>query len=107
MKLQFSRKIFEKYSNMKFQKNPTSGSRVVPCGRSEGQISMMKLIVSFGNFRNASKTLHFFTRSSLMFHITFLQQRAILSVAGVVAEGMYELVVGVSGPKIRQEFPSA
>jgi len=32
MKLEFPRQIFEKYSNIKFHKNPTSGSRVVPCG---------------------------------------------------------------------------
>jgi len=30
-----SRQIFEKYSNMKFRKNPSSGSRVVPCGRTD------------------------------------------------------------------------
>jgi uncharacterized protein with PQ loop repeat len=32
MKLKFSRHIFEKYSNIKFYENPSSGSRVVPCG---------------------------------------------------------------------------
>ena len=32
MKLEFSRQIFEK-SNIKFHENPSSGSRVVPCGR--------------------------------------------------------------------------
>jgi len=31
MKLEFSRQIFEKYSNIKFHDNPSSGSRVVPC----------------------------------------------------------------------------
>jgi hypothetical protein len=30
MKLEFPRKIFEKYSNTKFNNNPSSGSRVVP-----------------------------------------------------------------------------
>jgi len=38
MKLQFPRQIFEKYSNMKFNENPYSGSRVVPCGRINGRI---------------------------------------------------------------------
>ena len=33
MKLEFSRHIFEKYSNIKFHENPTSGSRVVPQGQ--------------------------------------------------------------------------
>ena len=37
MKFEFSQHIFEKYSNRKFQENPTSGSRVVPCGRMDGR----------------------------------------------------------------------
>jgi len=32
MKLEFSQQIFEKYSNIKFQENPSSGSPVLPCG---------------------------------------------------------------------------
>jgi len=32
MKLEFSCHIFEKYSDIKFDKNSSSGSRVVPCG---------------------------------------------------------------------------
>jgi len=35
MKLEFSRQLFEKYSNIKFHKNPSSGSRVVPWGRTD------------------------------------------------------------------------
>jgi hypothetical protein len=30
-----SRRIFEKHSNIKFQENPSSGSRVLPCGRTD------------------------------------------------------------------------
>ena len=37
MKPKMSRQIFEKYSNIKFNENPSSGSRVFPCGRSDGQ----------------------------------------------------------------------
>jgi len=36
MQLEFSRQIFEKYSNIKFYENPSTGSRVVPCGRTDG-----------------------------------------------------------------------
>ena len=36
-KLEFSRQIFEKYSNIKFHKNPSSGSRVVPRGQTDRQ----------------------------------------------------------------------
>jgi len=31
MKLEFSRQIFEQYSDIKFHGNLSSGSRVVPC----------------------------------------------------------------------------
>jgi hypothetical protein len=41
MKLEVSRQIFEKSSNLKFHKNPSSGSRVVPRGQTD-----MKLTVS-------------------------------------------------------------
>jgi len=32
LKLEFSRHIFQKYSNIKLHENPSGGSRVVPCG---------------------------------------------------------------------------
>jgi len=32
MELELSQHIFEKYSNMKFHENPSSGSRQVSCG---------------------------------------------------------------------------
>jgi len=32
MKLEFSRQIFEKYSNIEFDENPSSGRRIVPYG---------------------------------------------------------------------------
>jgi len=35
MKLEFSRQIFEKSSNIKLHKNLFSGSRVVPCERTD------------------------------------------------------------------------
>jgi len=35
MKIEFSRQIFEKYSNVKYYKNPSSGSRVVKCGKTD------------------------------------------------------------------------
>ena len=36
MKLEISRQAFEKSSNIKFHEDPSSGSRVVPCERSDG-----------------------------------------------------------------------
>jgi len=35
MKFEFSRQILEKYSNIKFHKSPSNGSRVL-CGRTDG-----------------------------------------------------------------------
>jgi hypothetical protein len=51
IKLECSQQFFEKYSNVKFYENPSSRSRVVPCGRTD----MTKLIVAFRNFANALK----------------------------------------------------
>jgi hypothetical protein len=62
MKLEFSRQIFEKVSNIKFHQNSSSGSRVVPCGQTDTdrqtdrQTNITKLIVAFRNFTNAPKT---------------------------------------------------
>jgi len=35
MKLEFSEQNFEKYSNIKFHDNPSSGNRVVACGQTD------------------------------------------------------------------------
>jgi hypothetical protein len=67
MKLECSRQIFEKFSNTWFHKNPSSGSRVVPCGRAEGrtdgqtgrqagrQDGQHEVNSPFRNFANAPK----------------------------------------------------
>ena len=36
IKFEISRQIFEKYSNVIFHENPSSGSRVVPCEQTDG-----------------------------------------------------------------------
>jgi hypothetical protein len=48
----FSKK---KNSNIKFHKNPSSGSRDVSSGWTVGQTDMTKIIVAFGNFANVPK----------------------------------------------------
>jgi len=53
--LNFLDNFFEKYSNIKFNENPPSGSRFVPCGRTE----MAKLIAVFLNYANAPKNDYF------------------------------------------------
>ena len=55
VKFEISRQIFEKSANIKFRQNPSNGSRVVPCGQTDRQTDMTKLIVAFLNFANASK----------------------------------------------------
>jgi len=45
MNLEFSRQVFEKYSNVKFHENPLSGNRVVPCWQTDGRTSMTMLIL--------------------------------------------------------------
>ena len=37
MKLEFSQNFFEKYSNIKFHENVSSGNLVVPCGQMDGR----------------------------------------------------------------------
>jgi hypothetical protein len=51
MKIKISRQVFEKYSDIKFYENPSGGSQVVPCGRTD----MTKLIVAFRNIANVPK----------------------------------------------------
>jgi hypothetical protein len=55
LKLELPWQIFEKYSNIKFNENLSSGSRVVPFGETDGRADMTKLIVAFHNFANAPK----------------------------------------------------
>jgi hypothetical protein len=40
IKLELSQKISENYSNNKFRENPSNGSRVVPCARTDGQANI-------------------------------------------------------------------
>jgi hypothetical protein len=40
---------------MKFHENPSSESRVVPCGRTDERTDTTKLIVAFRNFENVPK----------------------------------------------------
>ena len=57
--------FFEKYTNIKFHENPSSGSRVVLYRRTDGRTDMTKLIIFvFRNFANSSKILRFVDCSS-------------------------------------------
>jgi len=45
MKLEFPSLILEKYSNLKFQENPSSGSQAVPCGQKTDRKTRTKLLL--------------------------------------------------------------
>jgi hypothetical protein len=52
--------MFSKNTQIPFlNENPSSGSRVVPPGQTDGQANMTKLIVAFRNFVNAPKISQF------------------------------------------------
>jgi len=55
---------------LKFQpsyKNPSSGERVIPCGRTDGQTDMTKITVAFHNFANSPKNPQPISFSYLIF----------------------------------------
>jgi len=52
MKFEFTRKIFEKYSDIKFNENPSSGSWVVPCWRTARNDEANNLLRNFGDVSN-------------------------------------------------------
>ena len=47
MKLEFSQQIFEKYSNIKYYGNSSSGCQGVPCGQTDGQKGVMRLTAAY------------------------------------------------------------
>ena len=83
MKLTFPRQRFEKYPNIKFHKNPSSGGRVVPFGGMDGQTDMMKLIVTFRNFANSLKNSTFCLHSVFMCSVWIWEQTAIISLYSI------------------------
>jgi len=50
MKLEFCNIVLEKSTNIKFHKNPLIGSRVVLCGKTDGQLDTAKIIFAFFQF---------------------------------------------------------
>jgi len=46
---------FQKILKYQFHESPSSGSRIVLCGQTDGWTDMTKLIVAFHNFANAPK----------------------------------------------------
>jgi len=58
MKHKYSRKIFEKYSNIKLHANRPVEAKLLPVDRqTDGHADMTKLLVAFSNFANALKII--------------------------------------------------
>jgi hypothetical protein len=53
--IHFLERFWNKYSNIRFHENSSDGSRVVPCGKTDGQRDMTKLVVAFRNFVTTPK----------------------------------------------------
>ena len=47
--------FLDRYANIKIDENSSSGSRVVPCGRTDGKTDTKKLTVAIRKFAKASK----------------------------------------------------
>jgi len=47
MTFEFSQHIFEKYSNIQFHENPSSGSPVTPCGQTDRHDEASSLFSQF------------------------------------------------------------
>jgi len=56
MKLDFSQQIFRTFTSIKFHENPSSGSRVVPCGRTDERTWHSYGSNVMVSFRNLAKT---------------------------------------------------
>ena len=55
MNIAFSRQIVQKYSSIKFHENPSSGSRVFPCGLERRTDIHDEANIAFRSFVNAPK----------------------------------------------------
>jgi len=62
IKLEISQQIFENFSNIKFHENPCSGSRVVPCGWTDGHDEAESRF--FAILREASKKRRAYSKVS-------------------------------------------
>ena len=96
----------------KFHKNPSSAREVVPCGRTDRQTDMTKLIVTFRNFANAPKnggwvkickeeiTIHF---EVLYFDILIQGVREIRNISPRKFDGLAEIPtthLGITSQKL-------
>ena len=74
-----SLKYFRKHSNIKFHETPSSGSRAVPCGRTDRRKDMTEIMTYFRNFaKHALKYQGVATSSDKIHIISFRWIRKLL-----------------------------
>jgi hypothetical protein len=70
MKLEFSRQVFEKYKNIKFHENPSSGSRIIPSGQAmsdeEALFAIQRMRLSRSSATKSSGTLKEIVKKRLL-----------------------------------------
>jgi hypothetical protein len=70
MVLEFSRRVFEKFSNFGFHENPSSGSRVVPFGRTDRHDGANSRFSQFCDRAYKWDVFHFYATRYLQFKIS-------------------------------------
>jgi hypothetical protein len=83
MKFEFSRQVFEKCSDIKFHENPSIGSRVFPCGRTNSHGEAVR------KFANAPKNRYKREQCALTLHDT--SQPWQMGPHGSLYQGYYNL----------------
>ena len=81
MTLEFSRQIFEKYSNIKFHENPSSGSWVVPCRRMHRHDEANSCTLCSLNFAKSLKICH---TNIIASHVQFIRLETKIRAAQLV-----------------------
>ena len=97
MKLELSRQIFEKYSNVKFHSNPFNRSLLFYTrkeGRTHRRINMTKLIVAIRNFAMRLKNTYYFSsciysylKDSIKFRLLCLMKNCYITLVHCLNKG--------------------
>ena len=95
IKLELSRQFFEKYSYIKFRENPSVGSRVVPCVRTDNFTNAPKNSTLYGIRRPPSYEhpgLHYVNQVRILSHCYLkIDCSSILLSIGVPSKGFHSL----------------
>jgi len=102
IKREFRRQMFEKSSNIKFNKNPSSGSRVVPRGRTEKHTDITRLSDAFCNLQTCQKkSLKHFSNFGIQ---TTLQLKDIISEVSPIPKNQQMNVFNLYNKTKKQQY---